>query len=39
MPSWTASFTASHRIELKGESLRKRQALAAVESLTNAKEK
>jgi hypothetical protein len=29
----------SHRIELKGESLRKRQALAAAESLTNAKEK
>jgi hypothetical protein len=29
----------SHRIELKGESLRKRQALAAVESLTNAREK
>ena len=29
----------SHRIELKGESLRKRQALAAVEGLTNAKEK
>jgi hypothetical protein len=29
----------SHRIELKGESLRKRQALAAVESLTKAKEK
>ena len=29
----------SYRIELKGESLRKRQALAAVESLTNAKEK
>jgi DNA replication protein DnaC len=28
----------AHRIELKGESLRKRQALAAVESLTNAKE-
>ena len=27
----------SHRIELKGESLRKRQALAAVESLTNAR--
>ena len=29
----------SHRIELKGESLRKRQALAALGSLTNAKEK
>jgi DNA replication protein DnaC len=29
----------SHGIELKGESLRKRQALAAVESLTNAREK
>ena len=29
----------SHRIELKGDSLRKRQALAAAESLTNAKEK
>jgi IstB-like ATP binding protein len=29
----------SHRIEMKGESLRKRQALAAVESLTNAREK
>jgi DNA replication protein DnaC len=29
----------SHRIELKGESLRKRQALASVESLTNAREK
>ena len=29
----------SHRIDLKGESLRKRQALAAVESLTNAREK
>ena len=29
----------SHWIELKGESLRKRQALAAVESLTNTKEK
>jgi IstB-like ATP binding protein len=29
----------SHRIELKGESLRKRQALAAVEGSTNAKEK
>jgi hypothetical protein len=29
----------SHRIELKGESLRKRQTLAAVESLTNAREK
>ena len=29
----------AHRIELKGESLRKRQALAAVEGLTNAKEK
>jgi DNA replication protein DnaC len=29
----------SHRIELKGESLRKRQALAATESLTNAREK
>ena len=29
----------SYRIELKGESLRKRQALAAAESLTNAKEK
>jgi hypothetical protein len=29
----------SHRIELKGESLRKRQALAAAESLTNAREK
>ena len=28
----------SHRIELKGESLRKRQALATAESLTNAKE-
>ncbi len=29
----------SRRIELKGESLRKRQALAAAEGLTNAKEK
>jgi DNA replication protein DnaC len=29
----------AHRIELKGESLRKRQALATAESLTNAKEK
>jgi DNA replication protein DnaC len=29
----------SHRIELKGESLRRRQALAAAESLTDAKEK
>jgi DNA replication protein DnaC len=29
----------AHRIELKGESLRKRQSLTAVESLTNAKEK
>jgi DNA replication protein DnaC len=29
----------SHRIELKGESLRKRQALDVAESLTNAKEK
>src|ERR1700723_513402 len=29
----------AHRIELKGESLRKRQALAAVEGLTNAREK
>ena len=28
----------SHRIELKGESLRKRHALAAAEGLTNAKE-
>jgi DNA replication protein DnaC len=28
----------AHRIELKGESLRKRQSLAAAESLTNAKE-
>jgi DNA replication protein DnaC len=29
----------AHRIELKGESLRKRQAIAATSSLTNAKEK
>ena len=29
----------SHRIELRGESLRKRQALAAAEGLTNTKEK
>jgi DNA replication protein DnaC len=29
----------AHRIELKGESLRKRQALAVTDSLTNAEEK
>jgi DNA replication protein DnaC len=29
----------AHRIELKGESLRKRHAIASNESLTNAKEK
>jgi DNA replication protein DnaC len=29
----------AHRIELKGESLRKRHAIATSESLTNTKEK